>query len=72
MPIKVPASEYMLPKSKDGWKSHTIMFFEKFLKQVPHFEGFFHIVILLNSLLNNPTFAYETKFPKKVCTSAHA
>ena len=51
MPIKVPASENMLPKSKDGWKPHTTMFFKKFLQQIPHFEGFFHIIILLKIYL---------------------
>lgn len=47
---KVPASENMLPKSEYCWISHIIMFFKKFLKQVPHFESFFHVVILFFKL----------------------
>lgn len=47
----IPASEYVLPNSKYRWISDTIMFFEKFLQQIPHFESFFHIIVLLNKYL---------------------
>lgn len=43
----LPASKYMLSESKYCWECWTIMFFEKFLQQISHFESFFHVVILL-------------------------
>lgn len=46
----IPASKNMLSESKNRGKSWTIIL-EKFLQQIPHFESFFHIVILLHECL---------------------
>lgn len=42
----VPAGENMLPKPKYGWGPDA-MCDKELLKQIPHFKGFFHVVILL-------------------------
>ena len=46
MTHELPASENMLPKPEYGWGPDT-MSDKKLLKQIPHFESFFHVVVLL-------------------------
>ena len=36
----------MLPQSQNTWEPHPIMLLKKLLQQIPHFQSFFHIVIL--------------------------
>lgn len=52
----------MLSESKYCRHSWTIMLFEKFLQQIPHFESFFHIIILLHIYLANWIFL-KASFP---------
>lgn len=52
----IPAGKYVLSNSKNWWISYTIMFFVKLLQQIPHFQSFFQVIILLNECLAIETF----------------